>query len=70
MSAIRSPRTGSPASSPPARGVPADPVAAAKWHYLAQCAGKEDEFLDDFVAGLPDEQRQAAVAAAQRWPAN
>ena len=51
-------------------GVPADPVAAAKWHYLAKAHGKTDEWLDSFVDGLTDEQRQTAAAAAQRWPAN
>ena len=49
-------------------GLPPDPVSAAKWHYLAQGAGKEDDWLDTFVAGLSNEQRVAAAEAAQRWP--
>jgi TPR repeat protein len=51
------------------RGIAADPIAAAKWNFLAKRAGRDDAFLDDFVAKLTDEQRQAALAAAQRWPA-
>ena len=35
ISAIRSPRTAWRASSPPGAASPADPVEAAKWHYLA-----------------------------------
>ena len=50
-------------------GQPADPVDAAKWHFLAEQAGKTDPWLDNFVDGLTSEQRQSAVAAAQRWPA-
>lgn len=52
------------------RGIPADPVAAAKWHVLAMAAGKKDDYLDQFFAGLTAEQRQTAVALAQRWPAD
>jgi uncharacterized protein len=51
-------------------GEPADAVDAAKWHFLAREAGKSDAWLDAFVDGLTSEQKQAAVAAAQRWPAN
>jgi glycosyltransferase involved in cell wall biosynthesis len=51
-------------------GVAADPVAAAKWHILSKQAGREDDWLDSFVAELTEEQRRQAVAAAQRWPAN
>jgi TPR repeat protein len=51
-------------------GVPADPVAAAKWHFLARGAGLRDDYLDQFVGGLSAAQRQQAMAAAQRWPAN
>jgi hypothetical protein len=44
-------------------------VQAAKWHFLAKQAGKDDDFLNQMVASLTDAQRQDAVAAAQRWPA-
>jgi len=52
------------------RGVDADPLAAAKWHLLAKRAGKDDDYLDQFVANLTADQRQVALAASQRWPAN
>jgi hypothetical protein len=45
-------------------------VQAAKYHFLATRAGKTDAFLDKYVAGLTPEQRQLAVAAAPRWPAD
>jgi len=51
------------------RGIKEDHVAAAKWHLLAKRAGKDDDFLDQMVAGLTDEERQTALASAQRWPA-
>jgi len=50
------------------RGLPTDPVQAAKWHILAGQAGVADPALDDFVAGLSDDQRKAAAAAAKRGP--
>ncbi|MCP4305472.1 MAG: sel1 repeat family protein, partial [bacterium] len=49
-------------------GKPASPIDAAKWHFLASTAGKNDDWLDTFVNGLTNGQKQAAVAAAQRWP--
>jgi TPR repeat protein len=42
------------------RGLPADPVEAARWHLFAASAGATDATLDDFVAGLSEDQRQAA----------
>jgi hypothetical protein len=37
---------------------------------LAKGAGRDDDYLDQFFAGLTEEQRQAAVSLAQRWPAD
>ena len=37
---------------------------------FAGAAGLQDDYLDQFVGGLSDAQRQQAMAAAQRWPAN
>jgi TPR repeat protein len=51
------------------RGIKQDPVAAAKYYILAKNAGRTDDFLDQFFSGLTDDQRQAALTAAQRWPA-
>jgi hypothetical protein len=45
-------------------------VQAAKYHLLASRAGKTDSVLDTFVAGLSPAQRQQALDAAQRWPAD
>jgi TPR repeat protein len=51
-------------------GVPADPVDAAKWYFLSRSVGLADDYLEKFVAGLSDDERRQAMAAAQRWPAN
>jgi len=51
-------------------GRPPDPVAAAKWHFLAKRSGLADDWLDSFVATLTEDQRQTAIAAAERWPAD
>src|SRR5690606_37788214 len=47
-------------------GLEADPVAAAKWHLIASRAGNEDEWLDDFVAKLPDDERPRAGRRSRR----
>ena len=47
--ATRSRRTGSPASTPPAAGLPADPVEAVQWHLISKAAGASDPFLDEFM---------------------
>jgi TPR repeat protein len=51
------------------RGTSADFVQAAKYHFLSMRINRSDALLDELVAGLTDDQRQAAIAAAQRWPA-
>jgi TPR repeat protein len=51
------------------RGLPVDPVAAAKWYYLSRAAGLEDPKLEEFVAGLTDQQRARARAAAEQLAA-
>ena len=48
-------------------GVPADPVEAAKWHFVAKSRGESDPWLDDFVAKLTPDQRTAAEKAAKPW---
>ena len=50
-------------------GVAPDPVEAAKWHIVASRTGAKDEWLDDFVAKLSDNERKSAEDAAKRWPA-
>ena len=54
----------------PGSACPPTRVAAAKWHFLARSAGKDDAWLDSFVDNLTDVQRQSAAAAAQRFPGN
>ena len=49
------------------RGLPADPVAAAKWHIISKAGGESDPSLDIFVERLPPEQRQAGEQAAKVW---
>ncbi len=48
-------------------GRQADPVAAATWYFIARRAGLDDPWLADFVAKLPADQLDKAVAAAARW---
>ena len=45
-------------------------MQAAKWHLLARAGGKDDSWLDTFLDGLTPEQKQNALAAAQRFPAD
>jgi hypothetical protein len=45
-------------------GVEGDPVKAAAWYIRAKRAGLRDELMEDHLAGLTDEERSAALAAA------
>jgi TPR repeat protein len=49
------------------RGLPANPVEAAKWHLIAKAGGTNDQFLEDFVRKMSPEDRAAAEKAAQPW---
>jgi uncharacterized protein len=49
------------------RGLPANPIAAAKWHIIAKAGGGSDMALDEFVHGLKPEERQAGEKAAKVW---
>jgi len=49
-------------------GTKVDPVEAAKWHILAQRAGLNDSWLDDFIAAIDRAQLAKALEAANRWP--
>jgi TPR repeat protein len=49
------------------RGMPANPVEAIKWHIVAKAAGAGDPDLDAFAAKQPQQVRDAADKAAQRW---
>ncbi|HSM19028.1 MAG TPA: hypothetical protein VK844_01490, partial [Hyphomicrobiales bacterium] len=49
------------------RGVPIDPVEAAKWHLIARQGGKSDTWLDGYLDTLSEEERGKAEAAAQEW---
>lgn len=48
-------------------GVPQDRIAAAKWHLIAAKPGAKDEWLDDFISRLTDEDRRKAEAEASDW---
>ncbi len=70
MPATRSPRTASPASSPSAPATRRTRSRQRNGTCSPRGAGKDDPWLDDFVAKLSAQQRQTACAEAERWPAN
>jgi uncharacterized protein len=49
------------------RGLPANPIAAAKWHIIAKAGGGSDIALDEFVYGLKPAEREAGERAAKVW---
>ncbi|MEO1142279.1 MAG: tetratricopeptide repeat protein [Pseudomonadota bacterium] len=49
-------------------GVEADPLEAAKWHIIAQRAGRRDLELDLFFKSLEPDMRKKAIELANRWP--
>ena len=49
-------------------GVEADPLEAAKWHIIAQRAGRRDLELDLFFRSLEPDMRKKAIELANRWP--
>ena len=49
------------------RGMPADPVEAAKWHIIARARGESDTWLEGFLQKLTPEQRQASEKSAEAW---
>ena len=51
------------------RGVPRNDIEAAKWHFLAARAGRNDAWLDGFVAKLSDSQRKEAETRALNFRA-
>ena len=62
-SATPSPRTGSPGFWPTGAGMPADPVAAAKWHFLAGAPARPTP-SSTTSSPASARQRKSAVAAA------
>jgi TPR repeat protein len=49
------------------RGVPADPVEAAKWHLIARARGESDVWLEGFLQQLTPEQQQTSKQQAEAW---
>ena len=49
------------------RGLPADPVAAIKWHLISKAAGAKDPTLDEFMGKQRPEVRAAGDKAARPW---
>jgi hypothetical protein len=47
------------------RGLPADPVAAVKWHLVSKAGGATDLNLDDFVRRQTPQVRAAGEKAAE-----
>ncbi|MDX2289899.1 MAG: tetratricopeptide repeat protein [Hyphomicrobiaceae bacterium] len=48
-------------------GVAPDPAEMARWRIIARTGGIEDTALDGEVAKLPEKDREAAEAAAEKW---
>jgi TPR repeat protein len=44
-----------------------DPAEAMKWHLLARKGGRDDAWLDDFIARLPEATRKEGEARAQSF---
>lgn len=49
------------------RGVDKDPAEAARWYLIASSRGVQDDFLDDWLAGLDPPTRDAAEDEAESW---
>jgi TPR repeat protein len=49
------------------RGVETDPAEAARWYLIASNRGVQDDFMDNWLAGLDPPTRDAAAEAAERW---
>jgi TPR repeat protein len=52
------------------RGLPADPVAATKWHTIAKAGGASDVWLEEFMQRITDAERTAGENAARLWLAH
>ena len=48
------------------RGLPADPIAATKWHTIAKADGASDVWLEDFMQRIKDTERAAGENRARR----
>jgi hypothetical protein len=49
-------------------GVDPDPILAGAWYILARRAGLIDAEMEDFLAGLTDEETRKALQRANRLP--
>jgi uncharacterized protein len=49
------------------RGLPADPVAAIKWHLVSKAGGARDLSLEEFMSQQTPEVRAAGEKAAESW---
>ena len=52
------------------RGLPADPIAATKWHTIAKAGGASDVWLENFMQRIKDNERAAGENAARLWLAH
>jgi TPR repeat protein len=52
------------------RGMPADAIAATKWHTIAKAGGASDVYLEKFVADIKANDRAAGENAARLWLAH
>jgi TPR repeat protein len=52
------------------RGLPADPVAAVKWHTIAKAAGASDVWLENYMQTIKEADRTAGENAARLWLAH
>jgi len=52
------------------RGLPADPIAATKWHTIAKAGGASDIWLENYMQQIKDNERAAGENAARLWLAH
>jgi TPR repeat protein len=52
------------------RGLPADPIAATKWHTIAKAGGASDVWLENYMLRIKDTERAAGENAARLWLAH
>lgn len=49
-------------------GTQVDKIEGAKWHFIARRAGLHDQWLDEFIRSLKEDELAKALRAANRWP--
>lgn len=50
-------------------GAEVNKIEGAKWHIIARRAGLNDQWLDEFIGALSEDELSKALETANRWPA-